>query len=122
MSELNEDKEVDLLFNQSLEKGLAVLRAFSAKRRTMTLAEVAEATGITKSSAQRMIYTLEKLGSVHNHPLPRRYQLTLRAMQIGFNYLAADTLIDVANPFLSELTNVTGETTNLPEPDDDETL
>lgn len=120
MSELNEDKEVDLLFNQSLEKGLAVLRAFSAKRRTMTLAEVAEATGITKSSAQRMIYTLEKLGYVRKHPLTRRYQLTLRAMQIGFNYLAADTLIDVANPFLSELTNVTGETTNLTEPDDDE--
>jgi DNA-binding IclR family transcriptional regulator len=52
--------------------------------------------------------------------LTRRYQLTPRVMQIGFNYLAADTLIDVANPFLSELTNITGETTNLTEPDDDE--
>ena len=115
-----DDNSTDLLFNQSLEKGLAVLRAFSAKRRTMTLAEVAEATAITKSSAQRMIYTLEKLGYVRKHPLTRRYQLTPRVMQIGFNYLAADTLIDVANPFLSELTNLTGETTNLTEPDDDE--
>ncbi|TKC85920.1 IclR family transcriptional regulator [Trinickia terrae] len=115
-----DDTSTDLLFNQSLEKGLAVLRAFSAKRRTMTLAEVAEATSITKSSAQRMIYTLEKLGYVRKHPLTRRYQLTPRVMQIGFNYLAADTLIDVANPFLSELTNLTGETTNLTEPDDDE--
>jgi IclR family transcriptional regulator, pca regulon regulatory protein len=110
----------DLLFNQSLEKGLSVLRAFSAKRRTMTLAEVADATSMSKSSAQRMVYTLEKLGYVRKHPLTRRYQLTPRVMQIGFNYLAADTLIDVANPFLSELTNITGETTNLTEPDDDE--
>ena len=110
----------DLLFNQSLEKGLSVLRAFSAKRRTMTLAEVADATSMSKSSAQRMVYTLEKLGYIRKHPLTRRYQLTPHVMRIGFNYLAADTLIDVANPFLSELTNVTGETTNLTEPDDDE--
>ena len=64
-----------LLFNQSLEKGLAVLRAFSARRRTMTLADVAEATDITRSSAQRMVFTLEKLGYVRKHPKTRRYQL-----------------------------------------------
>ena len=113
---------VDALFNQSLEKGIAVLRAFSAQRRTMSLAEVAEAADITKSSAQRMIYTLERLGYVRKHPRTKRYQLTPRVMQIGYNYLAADTLIDVANPFLSELTNVTGETSNLTEPDGDEML
>jgi IclR family transcriptional regulator, pca regulon regulatory protein len=112
----------DALFNQSLEKGIAVLRAFGAQRRTMSLPKVAEAAGITKSSAQRMIYTLEKLGYVRKHPRTRRYQLTPRVMQIGYNYLAADTLIDVANPFLSELTNVTGETCNLTEPDGDEML
>jgi IclR family transcriptional regulator, pca regulon regulatory protein len=114
-----EANRTDLLFNQSLEKGLAVLRAFSATRRTMTLAELAEATSITKSSAQRMVYTLERLGYVRKHPVTRRFQLAPRVMTIGYNYLAADTLIDVANPFLSELTNITGETTCLTEPDDD---
>lgn len=111
------DEAPNLLFNQSLEKGLAVLRAFSARRRTMTLAEVAAATDITKSSAQRMVFTLEQLGYVRKHPQTRRYQLTPRVMEIGFNYLAADPLIDVANPFLSELTKVTTETSNLTEPD-----
>lgn len=106
-----------LLFNQSLEKGLAVLRAFNAQNRTMTLAEVAAATGITKSSAQRMVFTFEQLGYVRKHPQTRRYQLTPRVMEIGFNYLAADPLIDVANPFLSELTKVTTETSCLTEPD-----
>lgn len=111
------DDSNSLLFNQSLEKGLAVLRAFSARRRTMTLAEVAAATDINKSSAQRMIFTLERLGYVRKHPQTRRYQLTPRVMEIGFNYLAADPLIDLANPFLSELTKVTTETSNLTEPD-----
>lgn len=105
------------LFNQSLEKGLAVLRAFNAQRRTMNLAEVAEAAGINKSSAQRMIHTLEALGYVRKHPQTKRFQLTPRVMEIGYNYLAADTLVDVANPFLAELAQITGETTNLTEPD-----
>lgn len=111
------EESASLLFNQSLEKGLAVLLAFSARRRTMTLADVAEAADITKSSAQRMIFTLEKLGYVRKHPRTRRYQLTPRVMEIGFNYLAANPLIEVANPFLSELTKVTTETSCLTEPD-----
>jgi DNA-binding IclR family transcriptional regulator len=107
----------DLLFNQSLEKGLAVLRAFNAQRPSMTLQEVADATEITKSSAQRMVYTLEQLGYVRKHQQTRRYQLTPRVMQIGFNYLAANAFIDLATPFLSELALLTGETCNLTEPD-----
>lgn len=105
------------LFNQSLEKGLAVLRAFDARRRTMNLAEIAEAAGINKSSAQRMIHTLEALGYVRKNPQNKRFQLTPRVMEIGYNYLAADTLVDVANPFLAELAQLSGETTNLTEPD-----
>lgn len=108
------------LFNQSLEKGLAVLAAFSASRRTMTIAEIAEVAGINKSSAQRMVFTLEQLGYLRKHPQTRRYQLTLQVMKVGYNYLAADPLIDVANPFLSEITKVTAETSCLTEPDGDE--
>jgi DNA-binding IclR family transcriptional regulator/uncharacterized OsmC-like protein len=108
----------DLLFNQSLEKGLAVLRAFDAQHRTMTLGDVASATGMSKSSAQRMVHTLEMLGYVCKHPKTRRYQLTPKVMEVGYNYLAADILVDVANPFLSELANITGETVNLTEPYD----
>lgn len=115
--EAGTEPEMSPLFNQSLEKGLGVLRAFNAERRTMTLPEIAEAVGITKSSAQRMVYTLEKLGYITRQPQTRRYQLALGVMQVGYNYLAVDRVIDAANPFLSELTNITGETCNLTEPD-----
>ena len=111
------DSRRTALFNLSLEKGLAVLRAFNAQRRTMNLAEIAEAAGINKSSAQRMAYTFECLGYIRKHPSTRRDQLTPRAMEVGFAYLAANALIDVANPFLAELAKVTTETCNLTEPD-----
>ncbi|CAM4251069.1 IclR family transcriptional regulator [Bordetella muralis] len=104
------------LFVQVLEKGIEVLRSFTAQRRTMTLGEIAEITELSKSSVQRIVYTLESLGYVMKHPQTRRFQLTTRVMDIGYNYLAADTLVDVANPFLAELSNSTGETVNLMEP------
>jgi len=105
------------LFNHSLQKGLAVLCAFSVQRRSMTLTDVAEATGMNKSSAQRLVFTLEALGFVRKNAQTRRYQLTPRVMRIGFNYVAAHPLIDLANPFLSELTQLTTETTCLTEAD-----
>ncbi len=111
------DEEMSPLFNQSLEKGLAVLCSFSAQRRSMTLADVASAAGISKSSAQRMVFTLEQLGFVRKHPQTRRYQLTPRVMRIGYNYLAVNPVIDLANPYLSELTNATTETSCLTEAD-----
>jgi len=104
------------LFNQSLEKGLAILCAFTVDRRLMTIGEIATACDMNRSSAQRMVYTLEQLGFIQRHPRSRRYQLTVKALQPGSDYLAANALIDVANPFLAELTNATRETTCLTEP------
>lgn len=106
------------LFNQSLEKGLAVIRAFSTDRRSMTIGDVANAVGINRSSAQRMVYTLEQLGYLEKHPKTQRYRLTVRTLELGVNYLSTHTLIDIANPFLAELSNVTQETICLTEPDE----
>lgn len=105
------------LFNQSLLKGLAVLRAFTAQHRSMTMAEVAACAQMNKSSAQRMVFTLEQLGYLRKHPRTRRYQLTPRVLEIGFNYLSADPVIEIATPFLSELSNLTRETVCLTEPE-----
>ena len=111
---MSEDR--NSLFNQSLEKGLAVLRTFSAKRRSMSLAEIAEASHMTKSSAQRMVFTLESLGYLRKHSRTRHYQLTPHVLELGFSYLDAHSLIEVGNPFLAELTRLTGETACLTEP------
>lgn len=109
-------KHENPLFNQSLEKGLAVIRAFDTAHRSMTMGEVAQATGINRSSAQRMVYTLEQLGYLKKHPRTQRYHLAVRSLELGFNYLSTHTLIDIANPFLAELSNTTQETTCLTEP------
>ena len=74
-SDTAEAVEADPLFNQSLEKGLAVLRAFDATHRTMTLADIAVAAGMNKASAQRTVHTLQVLGYIGKHPQTRRFRL-----------------------------------------------
>src|SRR3546814_18779174 len=64
------------LFNQSLEKGLAVIRAFSTAHRSMTMGAVAAAIHIRRSSAPRMVFTLEQLGYLKKHHKTQRHQQT----------------------------------------------
>lgn len=110
------------LFNQSLEKGLAILKAFNAKRRHMSLSEIADFADMNKSSVQRMIFTLEQLGYVKKHTSSRGYKLTPKVLELGFSYLDSHPLIEIANPFLAELTRLTGETSCLTEPIEDEMI
>jgi IclR family pca regulon transcriptional regulator len=106
----------DPLFNQSLEKGLAVLRAFDAAHRTLTLGDLAAMANMTKASAQRTVHTLQVLGYVGKNTQTRRFQLLPKVVELGFNYLASHPLIRMAHPYLSQLSNASGETASLTEP------
>lgn len=106
----------DSLFNLSLAKGLQVLRAFSAAHRSMTLAEIAQAAGMTKASAQRSVHTLQALGYIGKHPSTRRFVLLPRVVELGFNYLDAHPMISAAHTYLAQLARQSGETATLSEP------
>ena len=61
----------DPLFNSSVQKALAMLETFGGDRRTLGLAELASAAGMTTSSAQRCIHTLLRLGYLRRDPRRR---------------------------------------------------
>src|SRR5438132_1382647 len=65
-------------FVQSLERGLAVLQAFSQQQPAMTLADVARATGLSRPTARRLLLTLEQLGYVQLDS--RHFPLTPRTL------------------------------------------
>jgi len=118
----SKDTDTSGLFNASLAKGLQVLAAFGHDRRTMNLPEMAAATGITKSAAQRSAHTLESLGYLHKDPATKRYALTPKVLQLGFAYIATDRLVELANPYLQELSAKCGETVNLSVPFEDKVI
>lgn len=103
------------MFNQSIEKGLAILVAFGSNGRSMSMSQIAEAVGITRSSAQRVVFTLEALGYLVKDPFTRRYELANKVMEVGCNYLEAHPLIERANPILSAANSACDESVSLTE-------
>jgi len=112
-----EVESLSLLFNQSLEKGISVLLAFGPQNDTMNLSEIASASGMSKSAAQRFTYTLEALGYLRKDPKTKRYSLTPATLALGYRYLLVNRMVERANPFLFDLNRACGETVNYAEPD-----
>ena len=88
-------------FVQSLERGLAVIRAFSAERPQLTLSEVARATGLDRAAARRFLLTLADLGYVHSDG--RSFMLAPRVLELGYAYLSSISLPEVAEPHMERL-------------------
>ena len=88
-------------FVQSLDRGLAVIRAFGPDRERLSLSEVAEATNLTRAAARRFLLTLVSLGYVRRDG--REFSLRPRVLELGYAYLSGLALPDVAAPHMEEL-------------------
>jgi IclR family transcriptional regulator, pca regulon regulatory protein len=88
-------------FVQSLERGLAVIRAFDELRPELTLSEVARITGLTRAAARRFLLTLVDLGYVRTDG--RQFALRPRVLELGYAYLSSLSLPQVAQPHMEML-------------------
>jgi IclR family pca regulon transcriptional regulator len=93
--------ERDAHFVQSLERGLAVIRAFDVQRPELTLSEVARHCDLTRAAARRFLLTLADLGYVRTDG--RLFRLTPRVLELGYAYLSSLSLPEVAAPHLERL-------------------
>jgi IclR family transcriptional regulator, pca regulon regulatory protein len=98
-------------FVRSLERGLAVIRAFDADHPELTLSEVARACGLTRAAARRFLLTLADLGYVRADG--RTYRLTPRVLELGYSYLSSFSLAQIAEPHLEQLVENTRESSSL---------
>ena len=88
-------------FVQSLERGLAVIRAFDEHNVELTLSDVARSTGLTRAAARRFLLTLADLGYVRTDG--RWFSLSPRVLELGYAYLSSLSLPEVAEPHLERL-------------------
>jgi DNA-binding IclR family transcriptional regulator len=99
----------------ALMRGFAILQALTGKRREATLSEIADKLGVTRSSAYRLLYTLEHLGYVAHDPRTKTYSLGSQVLHLGYGYLASRDLVEVAMPHLVRLRDRTGWSAHLGE-------
>jgi DNA-binding IclR family transcriptional regulator len=99
----------------ALIRGLRILSTLSRENSKLTLSEVAASLGTTRSSAYRLLYTLEHLGFVEYDGRSKNYALGPQVLALGYGYLASRDIIDVAMPHLIRLRDRTGWSTHLGE-------
>jgi IclR family pca regulon transcriptional regulator len=94
---MTDDKE----FMATLAKGLAVLGSFDKQRPAMTLSQAAQATGVSRATARRILRTLTELGYVVQNG--RQFSLSSGILKLGFAYLATQNWIEQATPLMRQL-------------------
>ena len=107
-SMIGPDSKSDPEILQALSRGLAVLASFGSDRPSMTIAEAARATGLTRATVRRVLFTLASLGYAEEDR-NRRWSLTARVLELGFSYLSSIDIWELAYPFMRHVSEVTGE-------------
>ncbi|HSF26122.1 MAG TPA: IclR family transcriptional regulator C-terminal domain-containing protein [Actinomycetes bacterium] len=107
-------------FVQSLERGLAVIRAFDAEHSELTLSDVARRTGLTRAAARRFLHTLVELGYMRFDG--RLFALRPRVLALGYAYLSSQSLPEIAHPHMEELVAEVHESCSVSVLDGDEVV
>ncbi len=96
---------------RGLERGFAVIKAFSAEAPALTIAETAARTGLSRAVARRYLLTLEKLGYVTRDGA--LFGPTPRLLDLGYSYLSTLSVADVAQPFLEQVVGLLHQSSNV---------
>jgi len=92
---------------------MRLLEALAAGEAIQSVSDLARNLGIDKSSASRLLKTLESSGAVEQDPLSRGYMLGSMLVHLGQTVLRRLDLRTVAQPFLENLVRDTGECAHL---------
>ena len=101
---------------QSLERGMAVIKAFGADSPELRLSDVARATGLTRAAARRFLLTLVRLGYVRQEG--NLFSLRPRILELGYAYLSVLSLPEVAQPHMEALVGEVNESSSIAVLDD----
>jgi IclR family pca regulon transcriptional regulator len=90
-----------------MERGLAVLACFSAGRPVLSVADIAEELGVSRSTSQRDVLTLTRLGYLVQGA-QRKYRLGMPVVDLGMSALNSTSLREHAWVPLEDLRRRTG--------------
>lgn len=95
-------------FVEALARGLRVMRCFGPGVKSLGNLELAQLTGLPKSTVSRLVYTLATEGYLRYHPDTGRYSPGYGVLALGFGLLASLEVRQLARPLMEELARETG--------------
>jgi DNA-binding IclR family transcriptional regulator len=96
-----------------LNKTFSVLEILLQQGSAMNMTEISERLEIYPSTIHRILDTLKYRGYVEQDPHTQKYQLGLKALELGMAKLHQMDLVREATPYLKELVNQCNETVHL---------
>lgn len=99
--------------HRSLERGLALLEAVAAANGPASLTDAARRLGLHRSTAHHLMQTLVSIGYLRQEKSTRGYELTPKLYQLTGRLWSIEQLAEMAQPYLEELTQATGEGTSV---------
>ncbi|HXW91649.1 MAG TPA: IclR family transcriptional regulator C-terminal domain-containing protein [Terriglobales bacterium] len=108
-------------FMTSLARGLAVIQAFSDRKRHVTISQLSGKTGLSRAAVRRCLYTLRQLGfaGCDDHG---RFFLRPRILLLGHSYLSTMPLSTAAQPILEHLGHLLHESASVATLDDQDII
>ncbi len=97
---------------RSVDRALDILLCFGSER-DLGLTEIARRVDLHKSTAHRMLASLERRGFVERHPLTDRYRLGWLIVELASQVYQSDNLTSLALAEMTHLRDAIGETISL---------
>lgn len=86
-----------------VEKAFRIMETLAAAERPLGLGEISACTGLVKSTAFRLLYTLRELGYVEREPVGGAYSLHFKVLSLANSVRSKATLTRIARPHLVAL-------------------
>ncbi len=99
-------------YSQSLERGLAVLGCFTPEHAVLGISDIADVSGMSRSTTHRYVITLVALGFLEQVE-SRKYRLRLRVTKLGMSASSSTGLCVHSRTHLEELRQRTSYTANI---------
>lgn len=94
---------------KSVEKAIAILDCFSLEKQVLSVGEISQMTGYTKSNVSRLLATLEKRGCTEKAEGFGKYRLGYRIYLWGTIIRKQISIADIARPVMEKLRDECGE-------------
>lgn len=101
----------------SLARGLAVIEAFSQRKRQLSISQLGARTGLSRAAVRRCLYTLTKLGLAGSDD-GRYFFLRPRVLALGHSYISSMPLAAAAQPVLDHVSGLLHESCSIAALDD----
>lgn len=98
---------------QSIGKMREILGCFSTVDRHLSLAEIANRSGLPRPTAHRMVSALREIGFIEQDARNGSYSLGIGLFELGSLALANMDLLREAKPYMDRLSRLTGESAHL---------